>query len=98
MMGGLTPPDVFMNLCLEHFTVIDSDGEARNNPIDAARVVAVQGAGAVDKHEVGRVAQGGGACPIPIRFTVFIILASFRFSLQTIKQNIIFSEMIIVAC
>lgn len=87
-----------MNYYLERFTVIDSDGEARNNPMDAARVVAVQVAGVVDNHEVGRVAQVGGACPIPMRFTVFIILASFRFSLQTIEQNIIFSEMIIVAC
>ena len=97
-MGGLTPPDVFMNYSLERFAVIDSDGEARNNPIDVARAVAVQVAVAADIHEVGRVAQVGGACPIPMRFTVFIILASFRFSLQTIEQNIIFSEMIIVAC
>ena len=87
-----------MNYRLERFAVIDSDGEARNNPIDVARVGVGQVAGVVDTHEVGRAAQVGGACPIPMRFTVFIILASFRFSLQTIEQNIIFSEMIIVAC
>ena len=71
---------------LERFTVIDSDGEARNNPIDDARgVAAAQAAAGVDKHEVGRVAQGGGASPMPIGFSIFIVLTSFRFCLQTIE-------------
>ena len=56
-----------MNYRLERFAVIDSDGEARNDPTDAARGAAAQVAAAVDTHEGGRVAQVGGASPIPIR-------------------------------
>ena len=67
MKGGLTPPDVFMNYRLERFAVIDSNGEARNDPIDVARVGVVQVAGVVDKHEGCHMAQVGGASPIPIR-------------------------------
>ena len=81
MMGGLTPPDVFTNYRLERFTVIDSDREARNNPIDAARAGVAQVAGAADIHEGGRVAQVGGASPIPICCSIFIVLTSLCFCL-----------------
>ena len=81
MMGGLAPPDVFTNYRLERFAVIDSDGEARNDTKNVSRVVVAKVAVAVDIHEGGRVAQGLGTSPIPIRCFIIIILASLCFCL-----------------
>lgn len=55
---------------LNGFTLIHgyyNEEESRHNPIDVVRVVVVQVAVVVDIHEVGRVAQVGGALPPVVR-------------------------------